>query len=326
MAQKSCSKRSTFESIDIYDLYNKLQQPSNIIVIDIRPKEDYRRIHSNHCINIPCTFSDNEIIQTFKNNFFFDTIFFCANQQQIEKNEDIDFYIKLHLIWLNKLNEKEYISFILNVDINKFFKRFPFLCVKNDILVQNVIQTYYQRINNYSTYPNQIINDQLFLGTFEQAENKEILNNLQITHMINVTSKNYNDKTIINNRKYLQVFVGDYVKAEINQYFEQTFKFIHDALKNNKVTSSNYNEEKKDNQYILKKNRVFVHCKHGISRSSTIVISYLMKERKMKFCEALTFVKNKREVIQPNIGFIKQLKCFEKNNYCVVNEFDVKYV
>ena len=57
----------------------------------------------------------------------------------------------------------------------------------------------------------------------------------------------------------------------------------------------------------------------GISRSPTIVISYLMYKEKMKFEEAYDFVKEKRKVISPNSGFQEQLKKFEtileENNY-----------
>lgn len=48
---------------------------------------------------------------------------------------------------------------------------------------------------------------------------------------------------------------------------------------------------------------VFVHCFAGVSRSATMTIAFLMKEHKMQFYDAMSFVRRKRNVIFPNIGF-----------------------
>ena len=67
------------------------------------------------------------------------------------------------------------------------------------------------------------------------------------------------------------------------------------------------NEKNKNNSKI----KVFVHCVAGVSRSSTIVISYLMKINKWTFDKSLQFVQNKRPKIMPNNGFIQQLKEYQ---------------
>ena len=50
------------------------------------------------------------------------------------------------------------------------------------------------------------------------------------------------------------------------------------------------------------------HCAAGVSRSASILIAYLMREKKMKYQEAHDFVKSKRSIIIPNSGFVQQLK------------------
>jgi protein-tyrosine phosphatase len=49
----------------------------------------------------------------------------------------------------------------------------------------------------------------------------------------------------------------------------------------------------------------------GISRSTTIVIYYLMKKNNIKFEVAYNMVKEKRKVTKPNYGFVKQLQQVE---------------
>ena len=53
----------------------------------------------------------------------------------------------------------------------------------------------------------------------------------------------------------------------------------------------------------MKEGTVFVHCFAGRSRSATMTIAYLMKEHKMTFYEGMSFVRKRRSVIFPNIGF-----------------------
>lgn len=54
--------------------------------------------------------------------------------------------------------------------------------------------------------------------------------------------------------------------------------------------------------------KVYVHCHQGVSRSTTVVIAYLMKYLHMSFDEAYDLVIDKRSIADPNRGFIQQLK------------------
>lgn len=61
----------------------------------------------------------------------------------------------------------------------------------------------------------------------------------------------------------------------------------------------------------LEKTNVLVHCQMGISRSSTLVIAYLMKEYGLSFNKAKKLVQEKRSWICPNEGFEKDLLKFQ---------------
>jgi len=60
------------------------------------------------------------------------------------------------------------------------------------------------------------------------------------------------------------------------------------------------------------KSRILIHCAAGVSRSSTLLIAYLMKVNKWTFREAYEHVKKRRPIVSPNAGFLRQLLEFEK--------------
>jgi protein phosphatase slingshot len=131
----------------------------------------------------------------------------------------------------------------------------------------------------------------LYLGSIGSASNLKQLQNCKITHILCCASgiKNF----FPNNFKYLNLDILDSEKVNIKQYFEQTNQFIDEAIKNN--------------------GSVLVHCHAGISRSSTILMAYIMKSQKMSVDKVLDLLKSKREKVNPNSGFIGQLREYEKD-------------
>lgn len=62
------------------------------------------------------------------------------------------------------------------------------------------------------------------------------------------------------------------------------------------------------NHCIKCNSNVLVHCNAGVSRSSAIVIGYLIFVKKYNYSEAYDIVKSVRSCIKPNSGFEKQLR------------------
>lgn len=56
---------------------------------------------------------------------------------------------------------------------------------------------------------------------------------------------------------------------------------------------------------------VLVHCNAGVSRSSSIVIGYLMFREGLSFSDAYDQVKLARPSIRPNPGFYQQLERYQ---------------
>jgi protein-tyrosine phosphatase len=98
----------------------------------------------------------------------------------------------------------------------------------------------------------------------------------------------------------LRVAVDDTPTSDIKRHFSKCVQFIESQLSDTK------NASKK-----TRKNKILVFCRGGISRSSTVIISYLMKAFCMTVEEALSFLKKRRALVQPNNGFLQQLKEYE---------------
>ena len=77
-------------------------------------------------------------------------------------------------------------------------------------------------------------------------------------------------------------------------------------------------EDKEDSQLIdhfhktnaflaeqLKSTNVLVHCHQGVSRSATVIIAYLMHKNRWTVEEALKYAKAKRDIVNPNVGFLQ---------------------
>ncbi len=85
--------------------------------------------------------------------------------------------------------------------------------------------------------------------------------------------------------------IDDTINQNISQHFEQTYLYIRDCLEKNKP--------------------VLVHCHAGVSRSAAIVISFIMRDRKMKYDDAIAFVRKVRKCVNPNLHFVLELRSFE---------------
>lgn len=62
-------------------------------------------------------------------------------------------------------------------------------------------------------------------------------------------------------------------------------------------------------------NNILVHCFAGKSRSTSMVVGYLMGRKGLTLKEALDLIREKRPIAEPNPGFIIQLKAYEKMLY-----------
>lgn len=123
----------------------------------------------------------------------------------------------------------------------------------------------------------------VYLGSIGAAHNKEVLQRLNITHVLTVASgfapKHPDDFT------YCVVNVADRPEETLSRHFERALKFIARAL--------------------LDGGKVLVHCFAGKSRSATICAAYVMATEGTNLEETMRRIKTARPVADPNQAGVK---------------------
>lgn len=128
----------------------------------------------------------------------------------------------------------------------------------------------------------------LFLGSQNVVYDFDIMNSFHITHVLSLGIKPLTlDVNVVH--KYVDLL--DVPESGLLDCLEECFCFMDHAL--------NAGEH------------VYVHCNAGVSRSPAVVIAYLMKTKRISYEQAFFQVKQKRNVINPNPGFVQQLKQYE---------------
>lgn len=134
----------------------------------------------------------------------------------------------------------------------------------------------------------------LYVGCQDDANSSKIMQDLHITHVINVSTngeraaflKDENDV-----EHFLRIPINDCLNAQLFPYLDQAYNFIENARMNH--------------------GRVFIHCLAGISRSPALAIAYVMRYLSLSFDDAYKYVKQRRPQISPNFNFIGQLSEYE---------------
>jgi protein tyrosine phosphatase len=144
---------------------------------------------------------------------------------------------------------------------------------------------YEPKISDYEKIVSEIIPG-LYLSGIEGVKQ---INEHNINYVLSVI-KEY--PKLDENINHMIIEIDDGFSQKIDSFFEKAFHFIEEALQNKK--------------------NILVHCHAGVSRSATIVISYLMKKNKMKYENAYNLVREKRPIVSPNFEFYICLMNYEK--------------
>ena len=141
--------------------------------------------------------------------------------------------------------------------------------------------------------------DNIYLGGIDAASDEQYLKDYNISTVVNcafeITSE-YKDL------KFFELKLIDNDEQNLFPKFEIAYKYI-------KINS------KKSNKNIL------IHCTYGKSRSASLVLFYIMKEKKWDYDTCFQYMRARRPLVSPNEHFQKQLRDYYdkyiKNNKCL---------
>ena len=129
--------------------------------------------------------------------------------------------------------------------------------------------------------------DNIYLGDVLAAENEDYLKKFNISLVINCAIDYISDYKDL---KALELKLYDFEDEELFPKFEYAYKIIK--------------------QY--KKTNILIHCMAGVSRSASLVIFYIMKEKRWNYDKSFEYVQKIRTSIGPNTSFINQLREYYK--------------
>lgn len=144
----------------------------------------------------------------------------------------------------------------------------------------------------------------LYISDWFSSDDKHLIeeNNIKAIITLETRFKNRNILDFYKSRNidYMYIYIMDDSRSLLYMYFNDTYNFIK--------------------RHIEKNENVLVHCWAGISRSVSIVLYFIMRYlsetnshyRTLPICckynYAFKIVKEKRNIINPNQGFVKQIK------------------
>ncbi|GLT50892.1 hypothetical protein SLA2020_243470 [Shorea laevis] len=138
--------------------------------------------------------------------------------------------------------------------------------------------------------------EHIYLGGDAVARDRDILKKNGITHVLNcvgfLCSEYFKDDFV-----YRTLWLQDNPSEDITSILYDVFDYFEDVREQH--------------------GRVFVHCCQGVSRSTSLVIAYLMWREGQSFDDAFQYVKAARGIADPNMGFACQLLQCQKRVHAV---------
>eukprot|EP01032_Pedospumella_encystans_P008364 gene8364-9939_t len=180
-------------------------------------------------------------------------------------------------------------STVEHVDFPSFFEAYP-ACAS---LYEGENYPSTKRI--FKHYSSEIVSGFMYLGSYYDATDEVIMSDMRITHVVDATSEHMSQALATKlNLTYLHIPVWDMEGVDITQYFSTVLDFVQQAR--------------------VAQGRVLIHCRAGISRSSTLVMVCMMTHGQVKSLqEAVHHVVTQRPYVLPNPSFRDQLRAYEES-------------
>ena len=146
------------------------------------------------------------------------------------------------------------------------------------------------KVYSFFAKPNKIIekdNIQLFLGSAYNSANYNVLLDLGINKIINITE-------------------------EIPNHFEDKLDYLKISILDDSHSKINTDSLDKINYFVKEYDTVYVHCYQGASRSAAVILHLLMSKFNFGIEDGLDYLCQKHPITNINVEFIDNLKEYHK--------------
>ncbi len=126
----------------------------------------------------------------------------------------------------------------------------------------------------------------IFISSLYVASNRDLVKSkLEITHMVNASGA---VDPFPGEFEYLNLDIQDHALQSISPVLQRFIEFVRRALEQERGC-------------------VLIFSARGVSRCAALAIAWVMEDLNQSFYESFIFVKDRRYVINPNHGFVRQL-------------------
>ena len=123
------------------------------------------------------------------------------------------------------------------------------------------------------------------------ANDLETLLESQVTHVLNTVNMIV-DNMFPEHFTYFPINMMDSVNEDISVLFPHTISCIEGVK--------------------ASQGKLLIHCQQGASRSCTLILCYLMWDRNLSVEQALQYLRERRGIAKPNLGFTARLSAWEE--------------
>ena len=281
---------SGLEIINPTELYNLLNQggkypelsdPNYLLLIDAREKHEYNESHIITAKKAPLNEKDDFVVPyDAELECKYSVVVYDGNTGSLKETGPA---ITCATVYWN-MGCRNPVK-ILKGGYEAFSALYPFLRTQKIIYMP-------RELDEMKTYPIEILPGALYMGNWEHGNAAYIQKDLKIKAHVNCSM---NAETFFKEegKNLMHIQVADTEESDLHSKFHSACDFIDER----------YNE----------KNTVLVFSDLGISRSATIVIAFLMHNRKCTLEKAYAHVKKCCTSARPIRAFVRQLAKFESD-------------
>ncbi|NXO03998.1 STYL1 protein, partial [Rhinopomastus cyanomelas] len=221
----------------------------------------------------------------------------CSDCEQVDKVLSLSWQVAVGLISVDA-EERTTIQHARNFEQ---FTRHPVLVLKGGyklfsaryhFLRSQKIMWMPKELDNFQPYPVEILSAKLYLGNFKQACDQHVQKDLKIKAQVNISEQSAT--LFAEGGKQLHIAVPDSLEANLLSSFATICHFIDAQLNHGAV---------------------LVFSSLGISRSSTVIMAYLIHSCQFSLKRAWDYVLKCKMNMRPHRGFVKQLSDWETQIY-----------